>query len=376
MKRIIWLVILFMFAALMVGCREKTSTPPEEVLVPVETIRVGVADLPHHINTSGEIMAGAKATVAPKVSARIAAVQVQMGDKVSKGQVLFELEATDARHAISMSEAGVGVARAGVNKAGQAVADAELNYERSKTLYEGQAISKAQFDQAESTLNHAVYSAQLAKEQLAQAEAALQNAQENLNNFVVTAPISGLVAAVNIENGEMAGPQTTAITLVNLDPVKVKVNLSENVISAIRPGVEIPVEISALNKTVTGTVAAIAPQADPATRAFPVEICLNNKEGDIKAGMVASLRLETGISQGAVAVPADAVLERDGQYSVFLLIDGMAKETPVKTGISSGQLTEIKEGVQKGQEVIVSGNRLVTDGQKVKVVNGQGGGSN
>ncbi|MDD3654753.1 MAG: efflux RND transporter periplasmic adaptor subunit [Desulfotomaculaceae bacterium] len=375
MRRGICLAIIFLFSVLMGGCGEKNNSQ-EEVLVPVEVSRAQVVDMSHILDTSGEIIAGAEATVAPRVSARIVAVHVRMGDRVRQGQVLFELDSTEARNTLSIAQAGVSVARAGLNKAKQAVADAQLNYDRSKALYEGNAISQAQLDQADSALKNAVLGVELAEGQLVQAEANVQNAQENLSNFVVTAPLSGQVAAVNVENGEMAGPQTNAVTIVNLDPVKVRVNLSENVVGAIKPGVEIPVDIKALNKTVTGTVAAIAPQSDPATRAFPVEILLGNQQGEIKAGMVASLRLETGVSQGAVAVPADAVLERDGQYSVFLLVDGVAKETPVKIGIASGQLTEIKEGVQEGQEVIVSGNRLVTDSQKVEVVNDRGGAVN
>jgi RND family efflux transporter MFP subunit len=162
---------------------------------------------------------------------------------------------------------------------------------------------------------------------------------------------------------------------VQLDTVKVKVQLSENVVVSIRPGAEVPVIINSLNKTVTGAVISVAPKADPATRAFPVEIQINNEQGDIKAGMVANLNMETGISKGAVVLPADALLERNGQYSVFVVEDGKAKETTVKKGITSNQLVEIKEGIQEGQAVIVSGNHLVTDGQKVEVVS-KGGASN
>lgn len=92
--------------------------------------------------------------------------------------------------------------------------------------------------------------------------------------------------------------------------------------------------------------------------------------------MVAVLNLETGVSQGTIAIPADALLERNGQYWVFVVEDGKAKEITVKKGITSDQLVEIKEGLQQGQDVIVSGNHLVADGQKVRVVNSQGGASN
>ncbi len=376
MKRFISLALILLFVALIGGCGKKTVTQEEEVLVPVEIAKTQLADLTHTLNTTGEIIPFAEVAVAPKVSGRVAAIHVKVGDRVSRGQVLLELDATEARNAKTLAEAGVGVARANLNKAKQGLADAELDYNRTKALYDSQAVAKAQFEQAESMLNNARIGVELAGEQLKQAEATLQNAEETYNNFTVTSPLSGLVATVNIENGELAGPQATALTVVELATVKVKVNLSENAVVSIKKGAEVPVTINSLNKTLTGTVASVAPKADPATRAFPVEIHLNNKDGDLKAGMVAVLDLQTGLSQGTVTVPVDALLERDGQYWVYVLEDGKAKEVTVKKGITDGQLVEITEGLQEGQDVIVSGNHLVTDGQKVKVVDSQGGASN
>lgn len=376
MKRFISLALVLLFVALIGGCGKKSVTPEEEVLVPVEIAKTQLADLAHTLNTTGEIMPGAEVAVAPKVSGRVAAIHVKVGDRVSRGQVLLELDATEASNAKTMAEAGVGVARAGLNKAKQSLADAELDYNRTKALYDSQAVAKAQFEQAESMLNNARIGVQVAEEQLKQAEATLQNSEDTYNNFTVTSPLSGLVATVNIEDGELAGPQATVLTVVQLATVKVKVNLSENAVVSIKKGTEVPVTINSLNKTLTGMVASVGPKADPATRAFPVEIHLNNKDGDLKAGMVATLNLETGLSQGTVAVPVDALLERNGQYWVYVLEDGKAKEVTVKKGIASGQLVEIIEGLQEGQDVIVSGNHLVTDGQKVKVVDSQGGASN
>lgn len=372
MKRLTVLAILFFIALVLGGCGKKTA-PVEEALIPVEVTRAGITDLAHTLNTSGEIIAGAEAAVAPKVSGRVTAVHVKVGDQVSQGQVLFELDATEARNTRTQAAAGVNVAASGVNRAQQTLTDAQLNYDRMKALYEAQAVSKAQLDQAESTLNNARIGVQLAQEQLIQAQATNQNAQETYNNYAVTSPITGLIAAVNIESGEMANSQTTAVTVVQLNTVKTKLQLSENVVVSIKPGTEVPVKINSLNKTVTGTVISVAPKADPSTRAFPVEIQLSNEQGDIKAGMVAQLDLETGVSKGAIALPADAVLERNGQFYVYAVEDGKTKEIAVKKGVTAGDLVEIVEGIQEGQEIIVKGNHLVTDGQAVEVVNSERG---
>ena len=366
-------ILLMVLVVAMSGCGKKAPAA-EEYLPPVETATAAVSDLSHFLNTTGEVIASEEAAIAPKISGRVSSVNVAVGDRVSKGQVLLLLESSESRSSVAQSEAAVGIARVNVLKARQALADAEQNYDRISTLYQAQAVSKAQFEESQSALNNSRYGLQLAEEQQRQSEAALASARDNLGNYAVTSPISGHVAVVNVHSGEMASPQMTAVTVVKMDSVKVKANVSENVISSIQKGLQVPVSIGVLGKTVSGTVVSVGPQSDSSTRAFPVEITLDNKQGDIRPGMVANLKLSVGISKGAVSVPADAVIERDGVYYVFTLENGKAREKQVKTGITTDKLVEIKEGVAKGQTVIVKGNRLVTDGQKVKVVNAAGGG--
>jgi RND family efflux transporter MFP subunit len=376
LKRLMLLLASVLLLLPLVGCGNKTATVEEEYLMPVEVVKTQTADLAQLLNTSGEIIPGAEVSVAPKVTGRVAALHVKVGDHVSQGQVLFQLEATEALNAKKLAEAGVGVAEAGLSQAQQSLADAQLNYDRQKALYEASAIPKSQFEQAESMLTNARIGVQLAEQQLIQAQLSVQNAQTTYDNFTVYSPLTGTVAAVNLDEGEMASPQVTAITVVQLSTVKTKVHLSENAVVNVKEGMNVEVTINALNKTVPGTIVSVAPKADSLTRAFPVEIRINNEQGDIKAGMVAQLQLETGKSAGVIALPVDAVLERDGQFYVFAVVDGMAKEIAVKTGLSSAELVEITEGLTAGQDIILKGNHLVADGQKVEVVNAQGGSSN
>ena len=146
------------------------------------------------------------------------------------------------------------------------------------------------------------------------------------------------------------------------------------IFGAVKQGADVPVAIAAINKEIKGQVVSVGPAADSSTRAFPVEVLLENRQGNIKAGMVASLKLSSGVSKNAVTVPPNAVLDKNGAHSVFVVEEGKAREITVKTGIATEKLIEIKEGLKEGQSVIVSGNRLVSDGQKVKVVKGSGGG--
>lgn len=372
LPKYILVAILLVLVTGITGCGQQEAVR-DKPLVPVETVQAKKADLAHNLNTSGEIAADVEVTVAPKASGRVATVLVRVGDRVRQGQTLIQLDAADAQNGVAQADAGLGIAGVNVEMAKQGLADAQLNYDRNKALFEAEAIAQSQMEQADSGLKKAQSGLKLAEEQLKQAQAALNNARQSLNNFTVTSPMAGLVAAVNVEPGEMTNPQAPVVTVVQLDTVRVKVNLSENFIGYVKPGLEVPVTINSLGKQYTGTVTSVGPKADPVTRAFPVEINLDNKEGAIKPGMVADLLLSTGTSKGAVAVPVEAVMEREGQFTVFVVEDGQAKEVSVKVGVSAGQLTEIKEGIKEGQPVIVKGNRLVVDGQSVRVVEGPGG---
>ncbi|GAB6179526.1 efflux RND transporter periplasmic adaptor subunit [Desulfotomaculum defluvii] len=374
MKRIISTVsLLLILAVFMTGCGKEAPKAQEEKLVPVETTKISTKDLNHTLNTTGEVIAGADVNVMPKVSGRVQRVMVNVGDKVHNGQVLLQLEGNDAQNALSQAEAGLALAQANLERAQQGLKDAQINFDRNKELYTAQAISQAQYEQAESGLVTAQTNVKVSEAQVKQAQATLNTTQDNYNNATVISPIDGVVAAVNVDPGEMVSPQVSPITVVQMASTKIKVNVSENVVASIKTGTKVPVTINALNNTVTGTVLSVAPKADPDTRAFAVEIQLPNEKGDIKPGMVARLNLSTGTSKAVLALPIDAVLERDGQYSVFIVEDGKAKEVSVKVGATSGELTEIKSGLKEGQTVIVTGNRLVGEGQKVKVVKELGG---
>ncbi|AQS60222.1 efflux RND transporter periplasmic adaptor subunit [Desulforamulus ferrireducens] len=369
MKRLILVSLFVLLTISLVGCGGKEQKVVEEKLVPVETFIVKATDLTHTLNSTGEVMAGLDVAVVPKTTGKVATVAVKVGDRVSQGQVLLTLDAADV---LEQSEAALEQAEARLVISQRALVDAEIAYERNKALYDAQAISQAQFEQVESALINAQANVRLAEAQVKQSQATLNAAREN---SVLTAPVNGMVAAVDVDPGELVSPQTAPITIVQIDKVQVKVNVSENVVESIKVGSDVPITINALNKEFTGQVVSVAPKADPSTRAFAVKIEVANPSGEIKPGMVARLNLSTGTSTSVLAVPIDAVLEREGQHSVFIVEDGKAKEVSVKVGVTSGELTEIKSGLKEGQTIIVTGNRLVGEGQKVKVVKELGGAS-
>jgi len=146
-------------------------------------------------------------------------------------------------------------------------------------------------------------------------------------------------------------------------------------VNTINVGSKVPVTIDSLHKSVEGTVTAIAPKADSATMGYPVEVAIANPAGEIKPGMTVKINLFTGTLHNIIAVPVDAVVEKNGQHIVYIVENNKAKEVYVETGVSNDSQIEITKGLEEGQIVIVQGNRLLSDGQQVKVVTEQEGGS-
>lgn len=348
-------LLLVALLLLLVGCGKKEQPQPEEKLVPVEVAAVQKGDLTQDLTVTGEIEAGTEVNILPKISGRVAAVHVQAGQLVSAGTVLLELEGTQARNNLLSSQAAVEMQRANLEAA-------QKSYDRTKRLLEEGAVSQVQFEQVETQLK-------LAQAQYNQAVAGLEIAQDNYQEVLVTSPISGKVAYIDAEVGELVGMQSPVAGVVDLSTAVVKVNISENVVKTLTVGQQVDVQINALNKTVPGQIKSIAPKIDTRTKAFPVEIQIANPNGEILAGMVAKITLATGQVKDALIIPAKAVLDHNGNKKVYVVENGVAREREVKIGISSRDSVEIIEGLKENEKVIVSGNRLVGEGQKVKIVN-------
>lgn len=340
-------------------------------------------------NTSGQIEASSEATIASKVSGRVAGVNVKLGDRVEKGQVLFTIESREASHNLAESEANLGIKQVGYDTAqvsydtaAQALNDAQANYDRTSTLYESGAVSKTDLEDANTKLVNARLSLEQARLSLEQTNqeidklhVTISTAQDNLEDYTVTAPISGYIGEIDVDLGEMVSSSKDVASIVSIDTVKVEASIPESVVNNINLGNKVPVTVDSLNKSVEGTVTAIAPKADSATMGYPVEITVANPDGEIKPGMTVKINLVTGTLQNVIAVPVDAVIDKDGQHIVYIVEDSKAKELYVETGVSNDSQVEITKGLESGQSIIVEGNRLLSDGQQVKLVTKQEGDS-
>lgn len=378
MKRTILVIsVLASICLAAAGCGSKSTAPAgggKGMAVPVAVQTVKRADVARELVLSGQLAGDQSVVVSPKIAGKVDDVRFELGSRVARGDVLFTLDDTDIVAQVQQYEASVAAAAARKRVAEQNRENASRQFERYKQLYEQGAISADTFESYKFKLDQAL--SEEPESNLAQMEASLSYQRNQLANTVVTSPISGEVAVKNVEVGGMVSSSTQAVTIVNLDKVKVQLPVGEQQIGKLKQGQEVKVLVpSVREEQFNAVIANISPAADPKTKSFLVEVKMDNPEHVLKQGMFAEVHIATDRKEKALTVPVDAVVARSGDNYVFTVVEGKAKENKVKAGISDGKVNEIIEGLSEGDQAIVLGQQGLINGSPVLVQGAQEGSS-
>ena len=315
-------VYAFMASAmLMTSCsseEKKVEEKDEKPLVKVETV------VSQSVDQIGNYTATTEADVVNNITTampnRIKAIYVDEGQKVSKGQRLVALDD------VNTDSYELQVANAEAN-----LKNVEINYNRAVELYKIGGGTKQSVEQMELSLINA-------QNALASAKRALQNVKENT---VLTSPISGVVTARNYDAGDMTG-QLPILTIAQVQPVKIVINVSESELAKINNGMPAVVKFDTYGEEeFAGKVTMVAPTVDVATRTFGVEVTVANKDNRILPGMFARVELNLGTMEHVV-VPDKAVVKQpgSGNYYVYVYKDGKVSYNQVQLGHRMGDKYE------------------------------------
>ena len=365
--------------------------------------------------TEIEVVGTVEPHLATTLSTEIAGLTLRFdlreGDVVQQGTtVVVQLKATDLELALAEAEAELTRARETARKLKRGLRPEEIeekraevqerqtwvakyakDLERAKSLQNTRAMSASDYDQAEGTYlaakaQHArtVQSLRVAElgsrpEDIAAAEAEVQRLEakakrlrEDIHKTTIRSPVSGFITQRYTEVGQWLERGGKVVDLVDLRTVLIRVPVHEKDVSRVRVGDEATIGLDALpNRPFTGRVKHILPQADAASRTFPVKIAVaNTPDSALKAGMFARVRLRTGTAQPSVFVPKDAVVRQPTGLVVFVVQDDKAHMVPIKTGRTHDGLIEVLEGgLQPGNAVVVTGNETLRD-QAAVVIKG------
>lgn len=399
------LLILLVPIFLLAGCSKKKEEVKKEQAVPVKVMEAKKSKIEDIVTFTGQIEAGDEVKIASKISGRVKEVNFEVGDYVKKGEPLVILETDELYVQLSQAEDALASAKANLaaNESGTlpqqldqvkaAFEQAETNYlntksdyERIKALYEAGAASKQTLDSMEAKYKVAKSQYESAKEQLrlteerlpkniealraqvAQAEAQVELIKTNIKNSVIRAPISGMISSKQINPGEMCQAGVTLGSIVNIDKVKVVIDVPEEDINKIREGQEVTVNIDALGDKgkIKGKISIISP-ASASSRLFKVKIEMENKDYKLKPGMFAKVNIIRDIKENVITIPKDALVIKKHGNVVYVVKEGKAEERLVKIGVTNGDRVEITEGLKEGETVVISGQNMLAEGSAVKI---------
>jgi RND family efflux transporter MFP subunit len=367
-------MLLVVLAAGAAACNSRPSAaaaPPSEVKVDVPAVAARVADLEATLQVSGTLAPRTRVAVHPTLPGTLASVTVDIGDRVRARQTVATLDRREIDAQVDAAAAAVSVARAGVESADALLANAVVELERAKNLFEKGAVARQRLDGAETAHRSGSAQRDLARANLAQAEAALRRAREVQRDATLTSPIDGVVVERNFDPGSLVSPggEKPVVAIADLRAMKLEAGVSELEAGRLRVGMPARVTAQARpNEVFDGRVAAIAPEVSARNRHFAIEIRIENPDATLLSGMygVASIRVQR--AAGSVVVPRDAVTTRGGRRMVLKIAGGAVTATPIAEGLTDGVDVQVLEGLAAGDLVVADARREVGDGVKVNPV--------
>jgi multidrug efflux pump subunit AcrA (membrane-fusion protein) len=372
--------------------------------VQVSTATAITRELPRYTEATGSLAADEQTDVAPNVSGRVVAVGVDLGSYVQRGAALVRLDDADARlrltqlqaqaqqaqSAVRQAEARIGlrpnqafdvnrVAEVGAARVALELADKQLR--RFERLIESGDVSRASYDQqrAQRDQLQQQYDATLAaarqnyagiataRAAANAAEAQVAQARKAISDVVIYAPISGYVADRPADVGEYVTPSSKVATIVRTNPLRLRIDIPEQLIGSVSPGQGVSVVTSAYaDRAFAGRIARISPNVTAASRTLTVEAQVENGEGLLKPGQFATVRISQPAGAPAVLVPARAVRTEQDVSRVFVVKDGRVQERVVQLGQVEGELVEVKNGIGADELVATSNIEQLKDGAAVR----------
>jgi RND family efflux transporter MFP subunit len=331
--------ILLVAALAAVACANQGANQPAAPAETTPNVAVAKAvsrDVAQDNTYASTIQAYAVNNIAPQTAGRIRKINVEVGDYVTKGQILAEMD------------------RLQLDQTELQVQNDDIEYERLKGLYKEGGVSQSDFETAE--LGYKLRKTNLA------------NLRENT---ILRSPINGFVSARNFDAGDLFSMSSPIFTVQQVTPVKLLVGISESEYTKVKKGQAVTLTVDAIpGQTFNGKIERIYPTIDPATHTFKVEVNVPNTDRVLRPGMYARVNVNFGFRH-SVIVPDQALVKQEGTGTRFIFVlkdDNTVSYLPVTIGRHMGQEYEILSGLEEGARVVVKGQALLRDGVKVNVL--------
>lgn len=351
--------------------------------ITVQMAEVTKGDINATMTVVGNLIGEQTVDVVPRTGGRLVSVNVQLGDRVRRGQLLAKIEDFEIVEQVKQAEASLEVAKATIRQREADLKVAELNFERSKNLFGRQLLAKQALDDAESRFLAAQAQLDLSRAQSTQTSARLDELQINLANTRIISPVDGYVGKRNADPGAWVSQNAPVVSVVDVSRMRLVANVVEKDLRLVNAGDVATVEVDAYPGDIfKGRIARVAPVLDPATRTATMEVEIPNPDNRLKPGMYARVLLTIEERKGTTLVPKVAVVDFEGRRGVWIPQgENKARFVPVKLGLEDTERMEIIEGLQPGDRIVTegaaslrAGDTMVLPGQVPGGVGSPGGG--
>ena len=383
--------------SLLAGCIRNPKIAADQA-VPVQLRAPHRINGPVSVAASGSVEANVTAQTAFQVGGRVARVLAEEGQYVKQGQVLAELDCSDYRNAFEAAFGQAAAAEANALQAKNGVRAQELEqarvdyerakdeYERQKYLYDHQSLPANDFHKIEATYlvsqqryDMAREGSRIEEKQATQGEAHAANGnlsqtKKHLADCQLRAPISGFIGMRHVNVGDTVAAGFPVFSVLDLDPVKIRVGIPEAEIGRVHEGKRAVVSIPSLdNRQFEGKVEAVGYFADSVSRTFTTKIAVPNPSHVLRAGMISEARVYDTVMVDVLAVPVIAV-NRDLRGLPFVYVYDATRQRAFARRVEVGQLiadeVEIKSGLRADDQIVVAGQQNLHEGSPVSISGG------
>ena len=334
---------------------DNTQSVSEKETITVQTKKILPETVNQYISVSAIAEPFEKVEVFPEMNGKVFTFYCSEGDYVNKGQALAKLE-TDQSLLTNFENAGTNL-----EIAKESQENTEKLQKQLRRDAEGTSSEK-------STKKSARLAIDAVEGQVKVARGQVNYIQSQLDKYLIKAPTGGFISRINLDKGDLAATTAPIAVISNSQEIKIEAALTEFDIGKISVGQEVEINLAAyLGEKIMGEVYYVGSAADSISKKFPVKIQLANKDGKIKAGMIADIKIITAKQEDVLVIPKAAIFIENGVEKIYVVgSDSRIKIVTVKTESLDGKLKVI-EGIVENDEVVINGNYELDNGEKVMI---------
>jgi multidrug efflux system membrane fusion protein len=327
---------------------------------PVEVAPIEIRDVEYAVSAVGSVEAFEQVQITARVAGVVERVGFTEGQTVKKGEVLAEIEPTRYNLAVA-------AAKAALEKAQATASEAQAGAQRRAAVNE-QRPGLLPAEELETFQTRA----RTAAAEVSAARAALDQAQLNLRDAYVRAPMDGVLQTRTVQTGQYVQPGHVMATLLRREPLLLRFRVPESDVGQIKPGLEARFTVRSDNRTFRAKITHVAAAADDQSRMVQVTAEVSGEDAEaLRPGAFASVTVPVGVSKGSPVVPQTAVRPSERGFLAYVVEDGRARERVVQLGLRTADgRVEVREGLKPGEQLVVRGAEALKEGAAVRVAQG------